>query len=186
MRSLLLALPFALMPLSVALASDHDHAHDSLDKHEHGLATLNVAVEGNKLEIELESPSMNIVGFEHAANSPADKATAASARTVLENPLALFALPAAANCVVHEVEVESPLFGNDDADEMHTDAKGDAHSDIDADYELTCSKPEALSSLSLAPLFKQFPGTTKIEVQLIGPNGQKGAELTPASPAINF
>lgn len=184
MRPLLLALPFALMPLSVALASDHEH--DSLDKHEHGLAALNVAVEGNKLEIELESPSMNIVGFEHAAHSAEDQAKLASARTALENPLALFALPAAANCVVHEVEVESPLFGNDDADEMHTDAKGNAHSDIDADYELTCSKPEALSSLSLAPLFQQFPGTTKIEVQLIGPNGQKGAELTPASPAINF
>lgn len=184
MRSLLLALPFALLPLSVALASDHEH--DSLDKHEHGLASLNIAIEGNKLEIELESPSMNIVGFEHAAHSPADKTTAANARAALEKPLTLFALPAAAGCAVTETEVESPLFGNDDADEMHTDAKGGAHSDIDADYELTCSKPEALSSLSLAPLFEQFPGTTRIGVQLIGPNGQKGAELTPASPAINF
>lgn len=182
MRSLLLALPFALMPLSVALA----HDHDSLDKHEHGVATLNVAVEGNKLEIELESPAMNIVGFEHAAHSATDKATAVNARAALEKPLTLFALPAAAECVITETEVESPLFGNDDADEMHTDAKADVHSDIDADYEMACSKPEALDSLSLAPFFKQFPGTTRIEVQLIGPNGQKGAELTPASPAISF
>ena len=184
MRALLRALPFALMPLSLTLASDHDH--DSLDKHEHGAASLNVALEGNTLEIELESPAMNIIGFEHMANSAQDQATAASARTALEKPLNLFSLPAAAQCVVTEAEVESPLFGNDEHDHAPADARGQSHSDIDAEYELTCSKPEALDSLSLAPFFKAFPGTTKIAVQLIGPNGQQGAELTAASPSISF
>ena len=186
MRALLLALPFALMPLSLAMAGDHDHDHDSLDKHEHGASSINIALEGNKLEIELESPAMNIVGFEHAAKSAQDKATLASARAQLENPLTLFALPAAAQCVVAKVEVESPLFGNDDHDHDHHGHGDEAHSDIDADYELTCRKPEALDALSLAPLFKAFPGTTKIAVQLIGPNGQQGAELTAANPSISF
>ncbi len=182
MRPLLLALPLALLPLAIAHADDHG----SLDKHEHGVSSLNVALEGSKLEIELESPAMNIVGFEHVASSDEDKAKLASAQTALEKPLELFALPAAAGCVVQEAEVESPLFGNDDHDEMHSDAKGHVHSDIDADYELTCSKPEALNALSLAPFFKQFPGTTKMLVQLIAPTGQKGAELTVASPAMDF
>lgn len=184
MRALLLAIPFALMPLSLALASDHDH--ESLDKHEHGASSMNVALEGNKLEIALESPAMNILGFEHAANSAQDQTTLASARAALENPLALFALPAEAQCVVTEIEVVSSLFGSDDHDHAHADAKGESHSDIDTEYELTCSKPEALDSLSLAPFFKAFPGTTKIAVQLIGPKGQQGAELSANSPSINF
>jgi len=188
MRTLILALPFALLPLSLAHADDHEHDHGSLDKHEHGMSALNVALEGNKLEIELESPAMNIVGFEHAANSDADKSKVTAARAALEKPLALFSLPPAAGCVLQETDVESPLFGNDEHDDHdeHDDAKGESHSDIDADYELTCSKPEALTTLNLAPFFKQFPGTSKVQVQLIAPGGQKGAELTPASPALDF
>ena len=66
MRRVLLALPFALLPLA-AMAHDHDHdhaEHASLGAHEHGVAQLNVALDGNTLEIELESPAMNLVGFE--------------------------------------------------------------------------------------------------------------------------
>jgi len=190
MRNLLLALPFALLPLASAQASDHghdhSHGHDSLDKHQHGLASLDIALDDKRLEIELESPSMNILGFEHQPNTAEQQAQAAAARALLEQPQALFTLPEAAGCMVKKVEVESPLFGNDDDDDMHTDTAGETHSDIDADFDLTCSNPQALDSISLAPLFKAFPGMQKIAVQLVGPNGQKGAELTPSSPSITF
>jgi hypothetical protein len=69
---------------------------------------------------------------------------------------------------------------------MHSDAAGETHSEIDADYDFTCSDPQALDSVSLAPLFKAFPGMQKITVQLVGPNGQKGSELTPANASIAF
>ena len=60
MRRLLLALPFALLPLVAAQAhDDHDHAHGTLGAHEHGVATLNVVLDGNTLELELDSPAMN-------------------------------------------------------------------------------------------------------------------------------
>ncbi|CAD5108908.1 DUF2796 domain-containing protein [Zestomonas carbonaria] len=188
MRHLLLALPFALLPLAVAQAAhdhDHDHhdAHGSLDKHEHGVAALNVALDGQTLELGLESPAMNIVGFEHAANSDAARAKVAAARAQLEQPLALFALPPEAGCTVAGQELESPLFGNDGHDHDHDEHE---HSDIDAEYRLTCAQPEQLKTLDLSAFFKQFPGTLKLNVQLIGPNGQKGAELTPANPRLGF
>lgn len=96
MRRLLLALPFALLPLAAAHAvdeHDHDHEHGSLGAHEHGVGRLNAALDGQTLELELESPAMNLVGFEHAATSDADKAKVAAARAQLEKPLALFSLP---------------------------------------------------------------------------------------------
>ena len=65
MRRLLLALPFAMLPLAVAHAADeHDHEHGSLGAHEHGVGRLNAALDGKTLELELESPAMNLVGFE--------------------------------------------------------------------------------------------------------------------------
>ena len=196
MRRLLLALPFALLPLAIAQAADadadavHDHeAHASLDAHEHGVAQLNAALDGKTLELELESPAMNLVGFEHAAQSPADQAKVAAARAQLEQPLALFALPAAAGCQVTEQALESPLFGAAAHDEHeHEDEHADEqnHSEIHAHYQFACSEPEALQQLDLGTLFSRFPATQKIQVQLIGPNGQQGAELSPANSRLAF
>jgi len=196
MRRLLLALPFALLPLAVAHAHDddhdHDHAHGTLGAHEHGVAKLNAVLDGNTLELELDSPAMNLVGFEHAANSDADKAKVAAVRQQLEQPLKLFGLPAAAGCKEDQQELESPLFGDapkadDDGDEHeHQHQHQHQHSDIGAHYQLTCANPDKLTQLDLAPLFKAFPATQKINVQLIGPNGQKGVETTPAKAAVAF
>ncbi|MFK2913548.1 DUF2796 domain-containing protein [Pseudomonas sp. 3HC3] len=197
MRRLLLALPFALLPLAVAHAHDdhdHDHAHGSLGAHEHGVAKLNAVLDGNTLELELDSPAMNLVGFEHAASSDADKAKVAAVRQQLEQPLKLFGLSAAADCKEEQQALESPLFGDaskadDDGDEHeheHEHEHGHQHSDIGAHYQLTCANPDKLTQLDLAPLFKAFPATQKINVQLIGPNGQKGVETTPAKAAVAF
>ena len=191
MRRLLLALPFALLPLAVAHAADeHDHEHGSLGAHEHGVGRLNAALDGQTLELELESPAMNLVGFEHAAATDADKAKVAAVRAQLEKPLILFNLPPAAGCVIAKQELESPLFGDKpDADDDHDhDAKEDHrdHSDIHAHYQFSCSSPGALKTLDLANMFNTFPATRKIQVQLIGPSGQQGIEVTAKTAALKF
>ncbi|SDZ64733.1 DUF2796 domain-containing protein [Pseudomonas sp. NFIX28] len=202
MRRLLLALPFALLPLAIAQAAekhdhDHDHEHASLDAHEHGVARLNAALDGQTLELELESPAMNLVGFEHAASTDADKAKVAAVRAQLEKPLALFSLPPAAGCVVAQQELESPLFGDKpdahDHDEDHGQAKDAGghehhheHSEIHAHYQFTCATPGALKNLDLAGVFKTFPATQKIQVQLISPSGQQGVEATAKAASLKF
>ena len=62
MRRLLLALPFALLPLAAAQAAqahdhEHEHEHGSLGAHEHGVGRLNAVLDGQTLELELESPA---------------------------------------------------------------------------------------------------------------------------------
>ncbi|MCO7578277.1 MULTISPECIES: DUF2796 domain-containing protein [Pseudomonas chlororaphis group] len=197
MRRLLLALPFALLPLAVAQAAqahDHEHEHGSLGAHEHGVARLNAVLDGQALELELESPAMNLVGFEHAPSTDADKAKVTAARTQLEQPLALFSLPKAAACTVAKQELESPLFGDkpdaDDHDDDDKDAAGHEHhhehSEIHAHYQFTCAKPDALKNLDLGQVFKTFPATQKIQVQLISPNGQQGVEATAKAATLKF
>ncbi|MCX4065013.1 DUF2796 domain-containing protein [Pseudomonas sp. S1Bt30] len=199
MRRLLLALPFALLPLAVAQAhDDHDHEHGSLGAHEHGVARLNAVLDGQTLELELDSPAMNLVGFEHVASSAADKAKVAAAREQLENPVALFNLPKAAGCKVSSQELNSPLFGDKpeadhDDDDDATDGKGAAahehhhdHSEIHAHYQFTCATPTALGNLDLTQVFKTFPATLKIQVQLIGPSGQQGVDATATAATLKF
>lgn len=197
MRRLLLALPFALLPLAVAHAAvEHDHDHDehgSLSAHEHGVGRLNAALDGQTLELELESPAMNLVGFEHAATTDADKAKVTAVRAQLEKPLVLFNLPKAAGCVVATQELESPLFGDKpDADDHDEEDAKDGHehhhdhSEIHAHYQFSCSAPGALKTLDLANIFNTFPATQKIQVQLISPSGQQGVEVTAKAAALKF
>lgn len=194
MRPLLLAL--VLLPFAAQAHDDHDHdhAHGSLGKHEHGVAQLNVALDGKTLELELDSPAMNLVGFEHAASTDADKAAVAKARAQLEKPLELFALPVTAGCSVASQELRSPLFGDKAPAHAHKEKAGHehehehehGHADIHGHYQLSCEKPELLKLLTLAEFFKRFPATQKIQVQLIGPDGQKGADLAPASAELKL
>ncbi|AZC25798.1 MULTISPECIES: DUF2796 domain-containing protein [Pseudomonas] len=198
MRRLLLALPFALLPLVAAQAAqahEHEHEHGSLGTHEHGVARLNAVLDGQALELELESPAMNLVGFEHAPSTDADKAKVAAARKQLEQPLALFNLPSAASCSVAKQELESPLFGDQpaadhDDDEHEETNDGHAHhhehSEIHAHYQFTCTQPGALKDLDLAQVFKTFPATQKIQVQLISPSGQQGVEATAKAATLKF
>ncbi|WP_313087014.1 DUF2796 domain-containing protein [Pseudomonas sp.] len=191
MRRLLLALPFALLP-GFALAAehhahDHDH-HDSLGAHEHGAAELDAALDGSMLEIELRSPAMNLVGFEHAPSSEADRRQIADARKQLEQPGTLFGLPAVAGCKLTDTALESPLFEDDTHDhgDAHDEDHEGQHSEIHAHYHFDCAAPQALESLDLQALFKAFPGTQKIQAQLIGPNGQRGAQLNAGQPRMTF
>ncbi|RMR31358.1 hypothetical protein ALP87_03989 [Pseudomonas syringae pv. coriandricola] len=192
MRRLLLALPFALLPLVTAHAAeehDHDHGdeHGSLGAHEHGVGRLDVVLEGKTLEFEFDSPAMNIVGFEHAATSAEDKDKVAKARELLLKPNALFSIADAANCSATSVKLESPLFG--DKDDEHAkagDAEHHEHSEIHGHYKFVCDAPAVLKNLDLSQIFKTFPATKKLQVQLISPGGQSGAEVIAANPTLKF
>lgn len=186
MRHLLLALPFALLP-AIAHADEHHHhdhhgEHASLGSHEHGVAQLDAALDGTVLEIELRSPAVNLLGFEHAANTAEDKRKVVDVHARLEQPDRLFGLPAEARCTLADSHLESPLF----ASKGHEQHDASTHSDVHAHYRYDCSAPDALSGLDLQGLFEAFPGTEKIQTQIIGPNGQQGQQLQAGQARITF
>lgn len=179
MRRLLFALPFALLPAFASAHGEHDHA--SLGTHEHGAAELNAALDGTSLEIELHSPAINLLGFEHAPRGDADERKVAETRSRLQQADMLFGLPADAQCRLDEVRLESPLFAKE-----HERQDTDGHSDIHAHYRFSCNSPNALSGLDLQGIFETFPGTEKVQAQLIGPNGQQGRLLRSEHAQITF
>lgn len=90
---------------------NHGHGHGTaetrreLGAHQHGHGTLNMAMEGNRLLIELHAPGADIVGFEHRARTDEDKAAIEKAKATLGEPLALFTIPPAAACRVEAAKV---------------------------------------------------------------------------------
>lgn len=77
-----------------------------MEAHQHGIGSLNLALDGNALLIELEVPGADIVGFEHAAESDEDRAAVEAAIEALSTPSNIFELPAKAECSVTSAAVE--------------------------------------------------------------------------------
>src|SRR5215813_321345 len=157
--------------------------HRELGPHEHGRGTLNIAVEGNKVSMELEVPGVDIVGFEHEAKTRKEK---------LSTPLSLFKLPASAGCRVTEAKVEVET-GESDHSALEGE-KGEAsrssereprHIEFHNTYSLECTSPTSITGIEFG-YFNAFPGAEKLEVNVITPKGQNKFEVTRARPNLSL
>lgn len=165
MNSRILLSSVAVLAMMNNAIAEEKHDHDekkSQEAHVHGKSELNIAIEGTRVVVELESPGNDIVGFEHAAETQEDKAAVKKALAVLEKPLALFAPPADAGCTLTESEAE-----------FETDGE---HAGFHVHWTMECTTPKALNSLSVT-FFDQFPAAEEVEVQAISDGGQTGIEL---------
>jgi len=174
---------------------EHQEQHRQHDSHVHGIAALNLALEGNEVHIELESPAANIVGFEHAPSSEADHAALDKAVAMLKEGDRLFEFNESAGCSLEKAHIESALLeeehGHEDHEEHgyekhgHDEHEEERHSDIEAVYHFECAKPGRLSQLTVE-LFEAFSGMEKLNVQYVIENKQGASELTTTSHVIKF
>jgi len=198
---------FLSLVVSASLAATCAYAeeeHRELGAHVHGHGTLNIAVEGNRVAMELEVPGMDIVGFEHEASSDEQKASVDRAKAELSKPLAIFTVPAAAACKVAEakvaVETEHEHEHGDDHDDRakgedhdhaeHADADHDhdehaGHSAFHVTYALDCAKPSGLSAITF-DYFKQFAGAQSLTVNVVTAKAQNSYEVTRDKPALDL
>ena len=196
------AASLALFCASSVLA---ENATRQLGAHEHGHSALNIAIEGNRVEMELMAPGADIVGFEHEAASADDKAVVAQAKAVLGEPLALFGFTDAAGCAVEiaSVEIEGEEHHEEHGDEHHAEEErheegehadadheaheGEApHNEFHAAYALTCSAPAALDAIDFAAFFEAFAGAEEVEVTVISEKGQSSYEVERDAPVVDL
>jgi len=157
-------------------AHDHDHADEfnQLGAHVHGAATLTLVLEGNELQLALQSAAFNIVGFEHAPSSTEQKQEVALALDNLAQG-AWFNLNREANCEIQSSDANTDL----------TEPGYSGHGDFYANISLLCQRPALLQQLDLG-LFSLTPSLEKIDVQWVL-NGQQGAaSATLSNSSIRF
>lgn len=101
-----------------------------LGSHEHGVGVLNIAVADTIVEMEFHAPGADLVGFEYAAETEADRAAVDGALAVLARPLDLFALPSQAACRVVDTHASLEREEEEDDHETHDD-----HADHDHEHD---------------------------------------------------
>jgi len=187
---------FTAMPAQASEHKGHEHdeeEHRQHAAHVHGIAELNVVLEGNEVHVELDSPAANIVGFEHAPSSEADHGAVDKAVAILKQGSKLFVFNEAAGCRQEEVDIESALIEDEHGEHAHEDGHSDehghedeeVHSEFEVAYHFECAAPAKLTQLSVE-LFEMFPGTGKLEVQYVIEDKQGAAELNAKNHVIKF
>ena len=194
---------FSLIALVTAFPAFAEEARQ-LDAHEHGVGTLNIAIEGTTIAMAFEAPGADIVGFEYAAESDADLSAIDAAVATLGAPLDLFVMPDAAGCTVVEAhaELESEDAHDEHADEAHEDHADEGHDDpgdedhaddaeeaghaeFHAEYALNCESPDALTVITFA-YFEAFPNAQEVEVQIITASGAQAFEVERDAPVLDL
>ncbi len=142
-------------------------------QHTHGEGKLDIAIDKDRLSINLELPLDVAVGFERAPKSDKEKAALTAAQKAVADP-ALFVPTPAAACKADTPKVMLSEFGKTGADQ---------HADIDATHEFRCANPAALKSIETT-IFKSFKRLYRLEARRAGPSGQGAARLTPKNPVF--
>jgi hypothetical protein len=149
--------------------------HSEHEAHEHGHATLNIAVEGTSLLLELKVPAADIVGFEHAPHTAAEQQQFDAALTTLHQADNIVDLEKNSGCKLQQVKVQHHL----------DDKASTAHGDIEASYAYSCQSPGELTSITLT-LFRHFASLQDIDYQIMTQSHQGAGELSPDHPQLEL
>lgn len=158
----------------------------SVQPHQHGVASLNVVLDGYALELELESPLANLLGFEHAPRTASEQQAYQQLQSRLQDAAALYLPAPEAGCTPGRIEAHQMHHTEDlEADGAHRHEHDSEHGDIRVRYIYQCRYPAAFNRLEL-PLLTTFPGIQRLHLQLITARGQHGWTVTPEQPYVAF
>ena len=160
--------PLRIAPLLIAGLAMSGAAQAHGDKHEHGVVHLDVAIEGDTLAIQLESPLDSVLGFERQPRTPAERQAVDRMLATLRGGAVLFAPDARGQCRFEEAQLESGLIPSSTKDSAPASSE---HLDVDVSYRFRCASPAQATTLS-HQLFALFPRIQRIDAQVATPQGQ--------------
>lgn len=146
----------------------------SAPAHEHGAAQLDVGVEPGRVVLLLETPLDNLLGFERAPRTDAERQKADAVVARLRQADALFRVDAAAGCKLAKVELVSAALGLGAA--ASGKAAHEGHAELEGSFEFSCTAGSRASFLEVR-LFEAFEGFKRIDLQVATPRGQMQATL---------
>lgn len=138
-------------------------------QHAHGVAHLDVALEGRSLTLEFRAPAEDVLGFERKPASDKDRAALEAAAGYFKAGRG-FVPSAAANCRPLESTVE-------------LEERGKAHFELVARLAYDCKEPGSLAEIEAA-VFGRYKPVKRIDARSVTGKGQAAARLTPAKPKL--
>ena len=171
-----------------------------VDKHEHGVGELNIAIEGNSINLEFMIPGADIVGFEYKAKSDEDISLVNTALTKFDDFSNIFTIPNAANCNLVEAEIainqgddhddehdheEHEEHGGHDEHDEHEEHGEETHNEFVAHYSFTCGNVKEIDRINFT-YFTTFPNSGELEIQFVSEMGSTSFEVEGDEPFINL
>jgi hypothetical protein len=157
----------SILAVTSILTASSLSASDNPGAHQHGHAELQLAIEGNQIDLTFTSPAYNLLGFEHRAPTEEQKALVIQTTNWLgETPLVD---TAEASCTVMNAVVHHQAGGDDHKDES-------SHSDFEVTQRLTCLNIDATEIFS-TPLMVRFSVIEALDVEWIWQGGQGSIRL---------
>ena len=179
----------ALTSLMLTLPSHHALAID-LDAHEHGSASLNIAIDSSTIAMRFESPAVNIVGFEYTTKDAQQQLLIQQAKNNLSNFDAIFQLAGAVSCQTVQLSANwvtkhEESHEEHEEHEEHDKAPSAEHAEFIAEYQLECTQLNNLTAINVN-LFEFFPAISDLDVQVIYSGGQIKQELNVSNTLIKL
>ena len=153
------------------------------EAHVHGVAEINISVEGTKATVEFRAPAESVMGFEHEAKSESDRKKRDAALEQLRtkrDQMVLF--DAKLGCkssdvktaIVEEQGDHAKAQSGKDADKDQK--KSGEHREVHGTFTVACDKLLAGSRVKFG-VSKVFRDIQEIKVQVVGETGQSGATI---------
>jgi hypothetical protein len=140
--------------------------------HEHGVARVEVTVEGNAVSVRLDSPLDNLVGFERAPRNDAERKRVDAALRLFDRSGTLFAVDPAGDCKLQGVELRSQVLKLGPPGEPDPDG----HAELEADFRFQCARAEHARFVETG-LFAAFPRVQRIDAQAVTAKAQREVTL---------
>lgn len=182
------------LALLFTLSVHASQALASADAHVHGLSVLTIAMEGKTIEAQLKSPAIDIVGFEHPAQSSTDIQAVESALEQLQDHRGIVSILGGDCQHTHTQTDLLSLRDGSDNKEKHNHSKShdhpqqnadNSHSEITVTYRYHCNQLSELSAITVK-LFDRFPKIHRIKAMWVSASQQGSITLTPKNRVIKF
>jgi hypothetical protein len=146
-------------------------AHVAAQTHVHGLARLDIAVDAARISLQLASPLDNLLGFERAPRTDAERRQSEALVARLRAADTMFRIDPAAGCTLARVELTSAALKLGQATPGE-----EGHADLDAEVIFNCTDATKATTIEVA-LFDAAPRLQRLDVQVATPQGQFKRDL---------
>ena len=153
--------------------------------HEHGTSNVTIALDKNVLQIQLEAPLVDIIGFEGRPKTELQKQAYKVASNKLKNWKNILKFETG-SCSNKRVAISDKHKNRHvHKHKNHDNEEKNIHTDIKVLYEFYCTDPINFKSLKVK-LFEIFPDVKKINVQWTTNSGQGQKALNLNQNEINI
>ncbi|KQP18041.1 DUF2796 domain-containing protein [Pseudorhodoferax sp. Leaf267] len=175
-RSFFAGLALSLLAAAApAMAQGHAHSHGQL--------SLDVAVDAQDITVRLDAPLHDLVGFERAPRSVAERGRVTALLEQLKLADKLFVLDPAGGCKLGDVQIASAVLGLGSAPAPAKDEAAPEHADLDMTVTFACDKAAAARFIDVK-LFDAFKGVRSVDAQVATAKGQSRVSLRRAASRL--